>query len=608
MRRARYTMPVCVSGLVVLIGALGFSGASAETPAYTVKTLHFAVKVGPTGAQACDVIGDLYTPTAASPTNKVPAILSTNGFGGSKDDQAGLGKAFASRGYAVLSYSGLGFGGSDCKITLDDPDYDGKAASQLVSFLGGASGIAFTDDAHTTPEPALDVVVRDSKDHTGQTSTNDPRLGMVGGSYGGQIQFAAASVDPRIDTIVPLITWNDLSYALGPNNTDQFRGVSTTAPGAIKLNWGLGFSAAGVENGLQNSQGDQSRLYPCPNFADFVCPALVTAGTTGFFQPGDVDKLRHASVSNYMSKIKVPVLLIQGQNDTLFNLNEAAATYKALKAQGTTVKMIWQSWGHSGSTPAPGEISLSDPDPATQYETARITNWFERYLKKRNADTGPNFAYFRDWISYSGIATPAYGSSSTFPIGTNRAFYLSGDGQLVSSASQLKAGSHNFVTPPAGAPTSLDPLDVVGSYTTGLSDLPGDPPGTFASWKTPVLTSALKVVGSPTLNVRVGAPSASAAQATGPAGQLVLFAKVSDIAPDGKATLIKGLVAPIRIPDVNSPVKVTLPAITHQFAAGHRLGLVIAGGSVNYRGGLTAVPVTITTGGTGQVLVVPAVN
>ena len=70
----------------------------------------------------------------------MPAILTTNGFGGSKDDQAGIGKAFAARGYAVLSYSGLGFGGSGCKITLDDPDYDGKAAQQLVSYLGGASG------------------------------------------------------------------------------------------------------------------------------------------------------------------------------------------------------------------------------------------------------------------------------------------------------------------------------------------------------------------------------------------------------------------------------------------------------------------------------------
>ena len=60
----------------------------------------------------------------------MPAILATNGFGGSKDDQAGIGTAFAGRDYAVLSYSGLGFGGSGCKITLDDPDYDGRAGSQ----------------------------------------------------------------------------------------------------------------------------------------------------------------------------------------------------------------------------------------------------------------------------------------------------------------------------------------------------------------------------------------------------------------------------------------------------------------------------------------------
>src|SRR5206468_11451276 len=109
-----------------------------------VQTLHFKVSVGPAGDQTCDVVGDLYTPSAASSTSRVPAILTTNGFGGSKDDQAGIGKAFALRGYEVLSYSGLGFGGSGCKITLDDPDWDGKAAAQLISYLGGAPGIALT--------------------------------------------------------------------------------------------------------------------------------------------------------------------------------------------------------------------------------------------------------------------------------------------------------------------------------------------------------------------------------------------------------------------------------------------------------------------------------
>jgi ABC-2 type transport system ATP-binding protein len=45
----------------------------------------------------------------------------------------------------------------------------------------------------------------------------------------------------------------------------------------------------------------------------------------------------------------------------------------------------------------------------------------------------------------------------------------------------------------------------------------------------------------------------------------------------------------------------------HQFAAGHRIRLVLAGGSVNYRGGVTPVPVTIAAAGTGQALTLPIV-
>ena len=603
MSKSRLVAALGISGLA-LAATFGVSTAHAD-PAYSVQTLHFLVHVGPTNSQACDVIGDLYTPAAASPTSRVPAILTTNGFGGSKDDQAGIGAAFAQRGYAVLSYSGLGFGGSGCKITLDDPDYDGKAASQLISYLGGASGIAFTDAAHTTPAQPLNVVVHDAIDHTGHLDTYDPRVGMVGGSYGGEIQFAAASVDPRLDTIVPIITWNDLSYSIGPNNTSQITGVTPATPGAIKLVWGLGFSAEGVLDGLQNAQGDPSRLFGCPNFADFVCPALVTAGTTGYFQPSTIASFEHASVASYLNKIHIPVLLMQGEGDTLFNLNEAAATYKALKARAVPVKMVWQSWGHSQSTPAPGELSLSNPDPATRYETGRIADWFAHYLQNSTVGTGPNFAYFRPWISYTGIATPAYATSGSFPVGSNRTFYLSGSGALASSLLAVRSGSQTFVTPPFGAPSSINPFDVVSGYTGGVPQ--GDLPGTFVNYTSAPLAASLRVAGSPVLTVKVQAPSAALTEGLGPAGQLVVFVKVEDVAPDGTATLINGLEAPTRVPNVTKPFKVTLPAFVHQFAAGHSLRLVIAGGSNNYRGGLAPVPVTIASGG-GQTLVLPAVN
>src|SRR3954471_2147485 len=164
------SLALATSALGGLALAAAPSGSAAEP--YTVSTLHFKVTAGPEGT--CDIVGDLYTPTAASSTNRMPAILTTNGFGGSKDDQAGIGRYFASHGYVVLSYSGLGFGGSGCKITLDDPDYDGAAASQLVSYLGGDDGIAYADANHTQPVAPLDVVQLDAKDHNGVHQANDP--------------------------------------------------------------------------------------------------------------------------------------------------------------------------------------------------------------------------------------------------------------------------------------------------------------------------------------------------------------------------------------------------------------------------------------------------
>lgn len=588
------TLLACAAASLAVATAAG-SAVAAEP--YSVQTLHFKVTAGPND-QVCDIVGDLYTPAGASSTNRMPAILTTNGFGGSKDDQAGIGRAFAQRGYVVLSYSGLGFGGSDCKITLDDPDWDGVAGKQLVSYLGGAGGIAFTDDAHTQPAAPLDVVRLDAP--------GDPRVGMVGGSYGGQIQFAVASVDPRVDTIVPIITWNDLTYSLGPNNTGQTTGVTTSPPGATKLTWGLGFSVLGMVDGLQNAQTDPSRMLLCPNFATFVCPALVVAGSLGFFDPASEQSLRHASVASYLDRITIPTLLMQGQNDTLFNLNEAAATYQALRSRGVTVRMIWQSWGHSNGTPAPGEIDLGNLDPATQYETGRVAAWFDHFLKDQPTSLGPPFAYFRDWVSYTGNAAPAYASSGSFPVGSPKSYYLSG-GTLAPSALGLAKASQTFLTAPAGLPVNLSEIDAI-SYFSQLPKLEYDVPGTTAQWSTAPLLQKLDVVGSPRLTLQVSSPTAALSQVAGPAGQLVLFTRVQDVAPDGTATDIRQLTAPVRIADVTKPFTVTMPAFVHRFAPGHRIRLVVSASSVNYRGGLTANVVTISTGSAGQVLALPVVN
>ena len=62
-----------------------------------------------------------------------------------------------------------------------------------------------------------------------------PRVGMVGESYGGGIQFAAAERDCRIDAIAPTIAWNSLGTSLDKNQTPKsgwgniLAGVSSTA-------------------------------------------------------------------------------------------------------------------------------------------------------------------------------------------------------------------------------------------------------------------------------------------------------------------------------------------------------------------------------------------
>ncbi|WP_375003743.1 CocE/NonD family hydrolase C-terminal non-catalytic domain-containing protein [Aeromicrobium sp. CTD01-1L150] len=221
---------------------------------------------------------------------------------------------------------------------------------------------------------------------------------------------------------------------------------------------------------------------------------------------------------------------------------------------------------------------------------------------RRTRTPGRCSPIFRDWVPYTGPATPAYADFSSFRPGTPTTYHLSGR-DLVTSPEDVAAGKQQFLTPVAGIPTSSDPLDVLGSALP-LPEV--DLPGTAATWTTEALTENVDVVGSPTLDLRVTAPSAAGTQLLD-VGKLVLFVKVQDVDPDGKASVVRDLVAPVRVPDAGQPFTVTLPAIVHRFAEGHSIRLVVAGGSTNYRGGLVPAQVAIPTGSSDQALTLPVV-
>jgi len=565
--------------------------ATAATP--TVQHLKITTMVASESAlgtpASCVVDADLYTPAGVTKTNPAPAILTTNGFGGSKADQAGLGRAYAAKGYVVLSYSGLGFGsdatqpgsGSGCKITLDDREHDGQAAKQLIDFLGGTKA---DDDGMK-----IDYVTKDPMDHNGTSRTDDPRVGMVGGSYGGEIQFATAAIDPRLDTIVPLITWNDLAYSLAPNNTSLPSSTSVTyaTPGTEKVDWTTLFFTVGFVDGIMATfaQSGPTRLLPCDNFADQACKSKAFLDGFGYPDQATLDFARNASVEHYIDKIKIPTLLGQGQADTLFNLHEATATYTSLKQQGTPVKMIWQQWGHSHA-PLPGEFDLSHPD--TNYEGQVVTAWFDHYLKGTGATPALDFSWFRDYVPYTGNAAAAFTSAPSYPLPGITTLYGSGS-SLVPTSKGLKDGSTQF-----GVPAQA-PLSYTETSALDQSQPVTDAPGATAALSTAPLAHDVDVVGIPTATLRLASPTAMAAQGRGPGGQLVAFIKLYDVAPDGSSDLLHRVISPVRIADISKPVQVSLPRLVHRFRKGHTMKLVVSLSDAAYKNNDLAQLVTLST-------------
>jgi len=570
---------------LVSVGALlGASSAAAAPQNYTVKLLHWIVKTGPEEATSCNIIGELYKPNGASSSHRVPVVLGTNGFGGSYADQEAEAGTLANMGYGFLTYSGLGFGDSTCQIELDSPLWDGEAASQLVTFLGGGS--AATDGT------TVNWVIHEKKATNGVAYRYDPDVGMVGGSYGGEIQFAAADVDPRIRAIIPMITWNNLAYSLAPNNADLTGNLLDEYSGVAKFEWVDLFSTLGIADGIEDFEANPDFLDTgCPNFDPRACAAMVSLNTLGNADGATLAFAQEASVESYIKNIRIPTMLMQGEDDTLFTLHEAVANYAALKAQGTPVKMVWQSWGHSDSTYAPGELSstLLNPNGSETVEGRMIIEWFNHYLKGYKAAPALNVSFFRPWVKYSGTdATAAYASAPSYPIGSAEKLYLSdGSNGLVPSSSGVTGGSSTFITTPAGLPLSTTEVSAI-SQTIPLFDTPG----TYASFESAPLTHATDVVGIPRLSVDISSELSTLDGSLEPSGGLALFFKIEDISPSGTATLPDRLIAPARIEDLDYPIQISLPGIVHQFAAGDRIKLIICTSDAAYRG--TTIPVTVT--------------
>lgn len=264
----------------------------------------------------------------ASADEPAPTVLMGPGWGSPGDvDTESPGflgaisiKSLRDNGYNVLTWDPRGFGESTGEAQINSPEHEGRDLYQLIDFVA------------SRPEAQLDV-------------DGDPRLGMVGASYGGGIQFITAAADCRVDAIVPIIAWNSLGTSLFKSDVP-------------KLGWAnLLLTAAQLGDGQLDPTIDR---------------AAQGANSTGTFEPADAEWFLERGPAELVSTIDVPTLIVQGTVDTLFTLDEAVANYTLLDAAGTEVAMLWYCGGH-------GTCLTAESDTA-EVDRSAIA-WLDRWVK-----------------------------------------------------------------------------------------------------------------------------------------------------------------------------------------------------------------------------------
>ena len=164
-----------------ILSAVALVPISAHADSIIIKSI--------TTAPGVSIDTSLYLPSKTP----APAILIAHGFGGSKDSVASDAQYFASKGYVVLTWSARGFGKSTGQIAMNAIDAEASDTRALISYLAKSRYVT-------------------------QDKTDDPRVGIMGSSYGGANALMSASADPRIDAVIADITWNDLAQDLFPQS------------------------------------------------------------------------------------------------------------------------------------------------------------------------------------------------------------------------------------------------------------------------------------------------------------------------------------------------------------------------------------------------------
>ena len=306
----------------------------------------------PGSTEPVEICYSIFRPAGATGRDRVPMILHSHGWGGSRETQPGLFRELLNHGYGVLSFDQRGFGASGGQAHVENPAYEGhdvRRLVQLVSTLGWVQ----------------------------QDGPGDPHLAAIGGSYGGGYQFLAAFEEMRVkgtpvfDALAPEITWYDLHQSLGPSDV-------------VRTAWAAALSAAALP----------TDALPTP-----IYTALAEGAATGEWPDGDPEGT--ANLNPFFRKngprwhvdhgrrLDIPVLLGQGTTDSLFPLRQGLANWRHALTGRARKHSIFVGYNGGHVLPSvfpPGVDVTSDPcssELARRHLPAPLGLFFDEQLKGR---------------------------------------------------------------------------------------------------------------------------------------------------------------------------------------------------------------------------------
>jgi uncharacterized protein len=426
-------------------------------------------------------------------------------------------RVFAERGYHVLYVSCRGTFGSGGRF---DP---------MVSEV---------DDGH-------DVVawMRDQPWFTGS-------FGTLGGSYLGFTQWALLT-DPPPEMAAAVIS-------VAPHDFSRY----VWGTGAFRLDF-LGWSHmvvhqedGGMLRGALRTATAERRNAVAMNELPLTAAASTYLDSRGswysdwvtrsdltdpFWEPMDLARA--------LDRVDIPVLLISGWHD-LF-LEQTLEQYASLRERGVDVAMTVGPWGHISVGAGGGSVATND-----------TLDWFDEHVatrtpRRRSEPVKVFVTGAGEWRNLPSWPPPT----------SARTWYLGPHADLLDDPPPDDAPASSFLFDPS------DPTPTVGgpllSPRTQVDDSSLAVRQDCLTLTSESLRKDVEVMGEPVIELAHSSDNRHAD----------LFVRLSDVGRDGRSRNVTEGFTRLDPRRTAGPVSLYLRATAHRFVAGHRIRLVIAGGS-----------------------------